>query len=203
MIRSVTLLFAAAILVIVAGCGAGEVDYHGHDIAPLMPELAYTLTDENGEQISAGEYAGKLRLLFFGFTSCPDICPVTLGRLKGALSALTREQRDKVRVLFVSVDPERDTPTKLREYTRYFGPEVIGLTGTQKQLTALTKRYRVTYGYGEPNDNGFYDVSHSSGVFVFGPDGTPRLLWNQSVTGDQMAADLKTLLGQLADADAD
>ena len=85
----------------------------------------------------------------------------------------------------------------------YFGPEVIGLTGTQKQLTALTKRYRVTYGYGEPNDNGFYDVSHSSGVFVFGPDGTPRLLWNQSVTGDQMAADLKTLLGQLADADAD
>lgn len=177
-----------------AACSGNENQWNGHDITGVMPDLAYTLTGESGDTVEADTHAGKVRALFFGYTHCPDICPITLSRMKSALQQLPESRRDRVRMLFVSVDPKRDDAERLREYTSRFGPRFIGLTGTQDQLKELTKRYRVTYGYGEPNDKGFYTVSHSSGIFVFGPDGKARLLLNQDVGAEQIAEDLQRLL---------
>lgn len=189
------LLFGAAL--ILSACGSSDkTAWNGHNITGVMPDLAYTLTNEQGEPATEKDHAGKIRLMFFGYASCPDICPVTLGHLKAAIASLTPAQQKQVRVLFVSVDPKRDTPEKLADYTSYFGPDFVGLTGTQKQLQKLTKRYRVTFGYGEPDETGFYLVSHSSGVFAFGPDGKARLLLNNTLKPDQITADLRHLFAQ-------
>lgn len=184
------LLCAAMVL---AGCSSAP-EYTAHDITGVMPDLAFTLTDENGQTVTADDYDGRLKLLFFGYTNCPDICPATMARIRAALAGLDADVRADIDVLFLSVDPERDTPERLKQFTSSFGPQFVGMTGNQEQLTALTKRYRVTYGYGEPNESGFYLVSHSSAIFVYGPDGKARLLANQSETVDQLTADLKQLL---------
>ena len=183
-------------VLLLAGCG-GEPEYTAHDIAGVMPDLAFELTDDQGETVTEADYDGRLKLLFFGYTNCPDICPATMSRIRAALGGLDDDVRDNVDVLFLSVDPERDTPKRLEQYTSSFGDAFVGLTGNQDQLKTLTKRYRVTYGYGEPNDNGFYLVSHSSAIFVFGPEGRSRLLVNQTETVDELTADLKKLLASL------
>lgn len=199
MTRCLYLILFAGLLglsLLLAGC-SGEAEYTAHDITGVMPELAFELTDENGETVTADDFDGRLTLLFFGYTNCPDICPATMARINAALAGLDADVRNDIDVLFLSVDPKRDSPERLKQFTSSFGPQFVGLTGTQDQLTALTKRYRITYGYGEPNENGFYLVSHSSAIFVFGPDGQSRLLANQSETVDELTADIKTLLGTL------
>lgn len=186
---------AALTLLALTGCGTQSTSYTAHDITGLMPNLNFELTDENGQPVDATDYAeAPLTLLFFGYTNCPDICPVTLSRISSALAGLDPEIRDDVVVLFVSVDPKRDTPKRLKTYTAHFGPQVVGLTGTQEQLTEFTKGMRVTYGYGEPDENGFYLVSHSSAVFVFDDQQQVRLLINQQESIDAMTEDLQTLL---------
>lgn len=196
MLRHTVLLAAVPILAALAGCGDGDAEWNGRDIRGVMPDLEYTLTGETGDTVHAGEYAGNVRPVFFGFTHCPDVCPATLGRLAAAISDLPEKQRDRVRVLFVSVDPKRDTPERLAEYTDRFGPRFVGLTGSRERLTELTKRYHVTYDYGEPDADGSYPVFHSSHVFVFGPEGEVRLLFNQSLSVAEIAADLERLLAQ-------
>lgn len=185
------------VVLMLSACGGNsKIAWNGHDITGVMPDLAYNLTNEKDKPATAADYAGKIRLVFFGYTSCPDICPVTLGNLKTAIASLPPAEQKQLRVLFVSVDPKRDTPKKLADYTHFFGPAFEGLTGTQKQLKMLTKRYRVTYGYGEPEKTGFYLVSHSSAIFVFGPTGKARLLLNSTLTPDQITADLRELFKQ-------
>jgi protein SCO1/2 len=193
--RYTALLTIVLIPLALAGCGgSNDTEWNGHDIRGAMPDLEYILTGETGDTVRAGDYDGDVRLLVFGFSHCPDMCPATLGRLAAAVASLPETQRERVRILFVSVDPKRDTPQRLAEYTDRFGPRVVGLTGTQEQLTELTGRYRVTYGYGEPDAEGFYTVSHSGAVFVFGPEDEARLLFNQSLSVADITADLKRLL---------
>ncbi|MCK2182698.1 SCO family protein [Halomonas getboli] len=181
-------------LLALAGCG--EPDWRTKDIASLMPPLAFTLTDERGETVEADRYRGEVTLLFFGYTHCPDVCPVTLARLAGQVREFPAERRDDVRVLFVSVDPERDDPERLSAYTEAFGPAVVGLTGRPAQLGALTRRYRVTYGYGEKDAAGGYAVSHPSGVFVFDRDGEARLLIRDGDAPEAVRHDLERLLAE-------
>ena len=173
-----------------------EEPWQTRDISSLMPPLAFNLIDETGRTVTADNYRGKAALLFFGFTSCPDVCPTTLASLSGLLSQLPAAERERVRVLFVSVDPQRDTPGKLQEYTAYFGPQFVGLTGTQDQLRALNKRYRVTYGYGKPDENGFYAVSHSGAVFGFAPGGEVQVLMRESGAPEAMLADIRRLINE-------
>lgn len=176
-----------------AGC-ADDVTWQTKDISGLMPELAFTLTSERGETVTADKFTDQVNLLFFGYTNCPDVCPITLGRLRGVLKQLPEEVAEQVRVLFVSVDPERDGPEALRSYTAQFGEHFIGLTGTRDQLDALTKRYRTTYGYGEPDDDGSYEVSHGSAVYAFDADGEARLLIRNSDTTEAVAGDIEQLV---------
>lgn len=179
-----------------AGCS--EPSWQTKDISGLMPPLEFDLINEQGEAVSAADYQNQITLLFFGFTHCPHICPTTLANLasvsKELENELEKEVRDDLRVLFVSVDPARDDPETLRNYTQSFGPEFIGLTGDKAQLETLTRRYRVTYGYGAEDDAGDYDVSHSSAVFAFDREGEAQLLIRESDPRDAVLADLRRLL---------
>jgi protein SCO1/2 len=177
-----------------SGPKAPALTFHADDVSGVMPPLEFTLAGRSGVPVTAADVRGKTVLLYFGYTHCPDVCPATLTKLAQALKRLGPEAA-ATQVLFVSVDPKRDSGPLLQRYASYFGPQVIGLTGTDDQLTALTKRYRVAYRRDAPDVHGDYAVYHSSAVFVFDRDGHARLLVTPDETSDQLAADLKALIG--------
>jgi protein SCO1/2 len=176
-----------------SGPKAPTAALHGDDISGVMPSLEFTLTGPSGATMTAADLRGKTVLLYFGYTHCPDVCPTTLAVLAQALKRLGPAAA-AVRVLFVSVDPKRDSGQALARYASYFGPQFIGLTGTDNQLTALTKRYRVAYRRDPPDARGDYAVYHSSAVFVFDQDGRARLLATPSETSDELRGDLNTVI---------
>ena len=108
----------------------------------MMPDLDFSLSGPNGEVITASELHGKTVLIFFGFTSCPDVCPTTLTQLKMVVNSLG-DLADKMQIVLVSVDPDRDTPQVMKEYTASFGPWLLGLTGSDEELTSFRKAYGV------------------------------------------------------------
>jgi len=187
-----TLALTIALAALLAGCA--DEGWHGKNITGLMPELEFTLTDENGNAVTEDVFAGRPVAMYFGFTHCPDICPTTLARLAAATRRLPQSVSEDLQLAFVSVDPARDGPEQLDEYTGAFSDRMLGLTGTQKQLQALTRRYRITYGYDEPDANGDYEVSHSSAVFVFDAELEPRLMLLDTLEVPQMVEDLERLL---------
>jgi protein SCO1/2 len=124
----------------------------------------FTLQNSAGQPVSAHDYAGKYLVVFFGYTNCPDVCPVTLYNIARAL-ALLGPQADRVAPLFITVDPARDTPALMRRYTALFSPRIIGLTGTAVQIAAVERAYHV---YAAPDSNtGF--ILHSAILFIMGP----------------------------------
>ncbi|WP_242597205.1 SCO family protein [Billgrantia sulfidoxydans] len=176
--------------------GCSDPGWQTKDIAGLMPPLAFELTSESGERVEAQAFRGDTTLLFLGFTQCHDVCPATMAHLDSILDELGEEARDDLRVLFVSVDPARDDAEALREYTANFGPEFVGLTGSKEELDALTRRYRVTYGYGEKDDGGRYTVSHPSAIFAFDRHGEAQLLIRQDDAREAVVSDLRRLLAK-------
>lgn len=184
-------LVAASALAL-AGCSGDNIETL--DIAGVMPDLAFELTDENGETVTAEDYEGNAKVVFFGYTHCPDICPLTLARLGSLAREIPEDERENLDILFISVDPSRDTPEQLANYTEAFGDDFIGLTGTQEQLRELTRRYRVTYSYEEPDENGNYEVSHSSAVFGFNADGEARVLMRDSDPDEAVLNDIRLLI---------
>lgn len=163
------------------------------NIKGLIPDLAFELTDENNKAVSAKDYLGYTVAVFFGFTSCPGVCPTTMHQLVGILDKIG-EPAASVKVLFVSVDPKRDSAEKLKKYTQTFGPAFIGLRGDDEVIKDMTKRYRVTFGYGDSDKEGNYEVSHSGAVFVFDKAGEARLLVTQSSAAEDILYDLKNLI---------
>ena len=136
----------------------------------------FTLTGEDGKPVSWGDFDGQYRTIYFGYTFCPDVCPVDVQRAMAGLKrfeASDPERAAKIQPLFVSVDPARDTPEVLTEFTDAFHPRLIGMTGSTEQLDKLTKDYAAYYSIGEPNEAGGYLVDHTSITYLFGPDGKP------------------------------
>jgi protein SCO1 len=132
--------------------------------------------DIDGKPVSWGDFDGQYRTIYFGYTFCPDVCPVDVQRAMAGLKrfeASDPERAAKVQPLFVSVDPARDTPEVLTEFTDAFHPRLIGMTGSKEQLDKLTKDYAAYYSIGEPNEAGGYLVDHTSITYLFGPDGKP------------------------------
>ena len=195
-IRTLTM---AALVLALAGCSGSDADWHAKNIRGLMPDLEFTLTAADGDPFRAGDRAGQVRLLFFGFTNCPDICPATMARLQNAVRQMPEGMRDEVSLLFVSVDPKRDTPERIGEYVNFFGDNIVGLTSDEATLRELAKRYRTTFGYGKPDEEGNYDVSHSSAVYVFDGQGRARLLIRSDQSIPEISADLETLVRQRRD----
>ena len=131
----------------------------------------FSLIDHHGSTFELKQLRGKAVILFFGYTYCPDICPTELAGIASLLNSL-EGSKEKVQALFVSVDPERDTPEKLKEYVGFFSPELIGLTGTLEQIDSVKKQYHVQASiYREDENSERYSVDHSANLYVIDQQG--------------------------------
>lgn len=167
---------SAGLVVPLAACN--EAGWYGENVSGLLPDLSFTMTRaQNGTNVTQADYEGQVVALFFGFSFCPDICPMTLSNLSAVVDQLG-EDAAKLSILFVTVDPERDTPEVMTEYAAAFTPCVDGLIGTPNQLARLARRLKVTYKI-EPHqpDDLTYDVSHGKSVYVFDAQGDARVIW--------------------------
>ena len=191
--KAISAMALLASLVVLGGCFGDDENWNGKDISGLMPELAFELTGTSGDTVTAEQTDGNIRLLFFGFTSCPDICPATLQKLSRAVKDLPAEMRADTQIVFVSVDPQRDTPERIDSYVSFFSDRAIGLTGEESALRELSKRYRTTFGYDEPDAEGNYNVSHSGAVYVFDREGKARLLIRPELSVEEIRTDLVAL----------
>ncbi len=176
-----------------SGCGRRPLQPDVTDVTGLVAPLRFNLTNQAGREVSEADYRGDVVLLYFGYTHCPDACPATLTTLADALSRLGAGA-SRVRVLFVTVDPRRDTTSVLKSYVSNFGPQFVGLRGTPSQLTSMIKRYRVSYHDEKPDRDGNYEVDHSSAVFVFDGRGRARLLFQTGARAGAVATDVRRLL---------
>src|SRR6516225_2251421 len=198
--RRNALLIGAALATGVVAAPLQARAWHSTDISSALPEVSFAMTRaSDGKEVSGADYKGKVTLLYFGYTFCPDICPTTLLNLTMVLKKLGR-LADDVRVLFVTVDPNRDTLQTLKQYTSAFAPQIDGLRGTADQLAELAKRYRVAYSVKPETRDHPYEVTHSSAVYVFDRSGQVRLLFSGLATAnpdlDGIDDDLLTLLKQ-------
>jgi protein SCO1/2 len=168
-----------------AGCGRSEIRDGARNITGVMPDLSFQMTRaSDGASVTASNYRGKAVLLYFGYTHCPDECPATLANLAKALEQLGPRAKD-VRVLFVSVDPARDTLPILKAYTRTFATQIDGLRGTDDQIAGLARRYRVLYRVTPAVASHDTQVMHSDSTFFFDASGHARLV--TTGTGDTNA----------------
>ncbi len=191
--RAVLLTMLAALFVL-GGCSGAPHVWKLTDVRGHLPDLRFNLTDDAGKSVDAADFRGKLVLLYFGYTHCPDVCPLTLTHLHVLMQRLG-PLADRTRVLFVSVDPARDTPAVLHAYVNAFDPHITGLTGTPTQIEALAKRYRVAYNRGPVLPGGGYEVAHSAGIYLFDGRGRARLLATDADPISSIEHDVRALLG--------
>ena len=156
----------------------------------------FSMLDQNGEPFGPADLQGKLSLMFFGFTQCPDICPATLARTVAAWKELSERQRSEVQLVFVSFDPQRDTVEHLKEYLAFFDPAVIGLTGTQEQVATMARGYGVVYlqEQVEPGQEKDYLFSHSDFVYLMDQQGRVRKLFKSDFDSEELINDVRSLL---------
>ena len=179
---------------LLGGCQRSEpLPFLLTNISGHMPDLDFKLTNDLGKPVTGADYRGKVVLLYFGYTHCPDVCPLTLAQLHVVMQRLG-PLADDVRILFVSVDPARDTPKIMHAYVNAFDSHAIGLTGTARATEALSKRYRSAFTREPSSPDGNYEVSHSSAIYVFDREGKARLLATPSASHDDLFHDLKLLL---------
>jgi len=177
---------------VLAGCHHALVSEQDVSVAGLVPALALNMTDvQTDKPVSASDFQGKVTLLYFGYTNCPDVCPATLYNVDRILRGLGPAAA-KVQLIFVTVDPDRDTPAALAQYTSLFGPNIIGLRGNADQLFALARRYRVVFSV---TKKPVYAVTHSAAIYVFDAAGNAQFL----IAGlDTTAPDIKGITADLA-----
>jgi protein SCO1/2 len=151
------------------------------------------MTDHNGVRRSLADFRGKLVLVFFGFTQCPDVCPTTMAQLAGTMAKLG-PQASEVQVLMVTVDPERDTAELLKQYVPAFNPTFLGLRGTLDETNKMAKDFKTYFSKVEGKTKGSYTMDHMANVYVFDKNGKVRLYVRPTDLGDPLVHDLKQLL---------
>jgi protein SCO1/2 len=186
--------FARVVVMSLVLAACGRASQGGStDISGVMPPLAFKMTRANDRtQVSAADYRGKTVLLYFGYTHCPDECPMTLANLALVLKRLGPEA-SQVRVLFVTVDPVRDSLAVLKSYVAAFAPEIDGLRGSTNDLTALTRRYRVIYSVNPATPTSAYDVMHSDSLFAFDASGRARFVTLSTSDTAALASQIRSL----------
>jgi len=187
------LLLLAASLLLSSCQRSAPLPFQLTNISGHMPALDFKLTDDQGKPVSGADYRGKVVLLYFGYTHCPDVCPLTLEQLHVVMQRLG-PLADGARILFVSVDPARDTPAVLHAYVNAFDPRAVGLTGDPRVIEALVKRYRSAFTREPASSDGNYEVSHSSAIYVFDRNGNARVLSTPTDSRDDLVHDLHLLL---------
>lgn len=183
-------------LLVVAGCTTSR-EWNGEVVEPSGPAPELSGVNWDGKPFRLGEHRGKVAVVFFGYTYCPDVCPFTLARMKQLYGQLGDRAED-VEVVFVSVDPQRDTIEKLARYVPSFDRRFYGLRLEPRELEATAKAFGVTVQYGQPaggpETDTYYYVDHTGTFFVIDREGRLRLKFPPSATADQMLPDLETLL---------
>lgn len=193
--RRRTLLLAAGALALVttlAACGQKQ-HWDLDNVSAVLANLKFNLTSDTGQKVTAADYKGKVVILYFGYTHCPDVCPLTMSHLAEAVKELGPQGKD-VQILMVSVDPARDTLPILRAYTQAFSPQAIGLTGTPQEIEDVAKRYHVAYRLGKKDKSGNYVVDHSAAIYVFSKDGRGILIGSDLSPVPSIVHDVKQLL---------
>ena len=147
----------------------------------------FKLIDQNGAKRGSADFKGRFMLIYFGYAHCPDVCPTTLALMADALSKVGPKV-GRIVPIFITIDPERDTPATLKPYVRSFGPQFIGLTGDLKTITKVAGDYRV-YFRKHPLDGGNYGLDHSSVIYLMGPDGKFITYWDDTALGPDGLAD--------------
>lgn len=166
----------------------------------LLPEFKplpeFSLVDYNGEPFTRDSLQGKWHLVFFGYTYCPDICPTTLTRYTQVNNRLQEapEVLGSTRVLFVSVDPKRDIPERLKEYVQFFNPEFLGATGDPEEIAQLAKAFALFYQVHEPDANGNYLIDHSAAVAIVNPNAELVGYFNAVMDPEVIASDFRRLV---------
>ncbi len=189
-------LFVLFTLFALAACG-DAARWQGTPLGESFPALDTAALSFYPDVPDVPEPSGAtpgVTLLFFGYLSCPDVCPTTLANLRASLDALPQSQRERVRVVFVSVDPARDSPERLSAYAAWFGPEFRAATAAPAQLRALVARYGSSFQLGEADAHGHYVVAHGSHVLAFDTAGRARLLIAHDSSPEAIADDLRQLL---------
>lgn len=199
--RTVLIIILVAGLATVAGGIAGALLLTagepvaleaGTRLSEPRPLPEFSMTRHDGTDFGPNDFSGRWSLVFFGFANCPDVCPNTLFMLNRVVEQLEAAGGPVPQVVFVSVDPERDTPEKLAEYVAYFNPAFVGITGDGTNLEKLTRAMSVAYEYRVENDS--YTVIHSSTVLAVGPDGRLHAIFTPPLKAGSIAADMRRLM---------
>lgn len=176
---------------LVAGCSpAPEPPLAGSEIGG-----PFELTDSTGKTVRWSDFAGQYRIVYFGFTYCPDVCPTDVLRMSQGLERFEKTHPAlgaKVQPIFISVDPDRDTPAVVAEFISHFHPRLTGLTGTPEQVRQAADAFKVFYEKGEPAADGKYLVNHSTVTYLFGPAGEPLATLPTDLGPEAVAAELAT-----------
>lgn len=183
-------------LLLLAACGDYGLSkpYHAKDVSMQLEHADFHLVDSNGKPRSLEDFRGKVVVLFFGYTHCPVVCPTTLADLAQVMKMLGKDA-DRVQVLFVTVDPERDRPELLAKFVPYFYPSFLGLYGDAQATAQTAKAFAVTYEK-QYYKNGGYTMLHSDGTFLIGTTGKPLLLSKYEQKVELIVQDIRRLLDE-------
>ena len=192
--RRLALRLGAATLVAaaLAACGESKPVFKGSDISGTQLGKGLELVDFNGKTRHLSDFSGKVVVVFFGFTQCPDVCPTSLAELSDVMQKLGPDA-DRVQVLLITVDPERDTPEILRQYVTAFDPRFLGLTGTADQIKKAAASFKAYYAK-SPTKDGGYTMDHTAAFYLLDGKGESRVLANNTLGADALAQDIRTLL---------
>jgi protein SCO1/2 len=177
------------------GGGAPKASFKAVDITGAEYARTLSLPDADGKVRTLADFKGKVTLVFFGYTQCPDVCPTTLAELAAVKRELGKDG-DRVQGVFVSVDPTRDTPEVLKAYMASFDPGFVALRGTPEQVKDTAREFKVFYAQVPGKTEGSYTVDHTAGTYVFDASGKVRLFVRYGSGAEALAADIKTLLAQ-------
>lgn len=187
------ILVSALLAVGVAACGPATPKFQGSDVTGAGFGRDFKLTDAQGRQRTLADFRGKVVVLFFGYTQCPDACPTTLSELAAAMQALGPDAA-RVQVLFVTIDPERDTAELLAQYVPAFNPTFLGLRGDAQATAEVAKEFKVLYQKQPGTTPGSYSMDHSAGTFIFDPEGRLRVYVSYGQEAQVFAHDIGALL---------
>ncbi|MFN9805661.1 MAG: SCO family protein [Betaproteobacteria bacterium] len=187
------LLSVAGVAVLSAGCTPSAPAFNGVDITGASYARDFALTDAAGKRRTLAEFRGKLVVVFFGFAQCPDVCPTTLADLAQVKKRLGSDG-ERIQVVFITVDPERDSPQVLASYVPAFDPSFIGLTGTSEEIAAAAREFKVFYQKVAGKTETSYTIDHTAGAYVFDREGRVRLFIRHATGAEAIAADLQRLL---------
>jgi protein SCO1 len=189
--RLVGLLAAA----LVAACDPGKASFKSVDVTGADWGRSLALTDHTGKPRTLADFKGKVVVVFFGFTQCPDVCPTTLVEMKAVKEKLGKDG-ERLQVLFITVDPERDTPELLAKYVPAFDPAFLGLYGDAEATARTAKEFKVYYKKVPGSSPTSYSVDHTAALYVYDPSGRLRLFAKHAQGADALAHDIKLLLEQ-------